>query len=217
MPVLVLPKELEYKGFVAKLNEIDVFRISSTEETRELVKKNILLQKAPRPQDLIDDVRVYYNFNGYRLKTRTTIRETPFKVSKKDSAWVIIENEQGKAVMFAPPMHRTEHFLSNLLMQIKVFKRIIENRPMCTCGSDMNIEKNGLRDFQWKCSTGHIKFNHTASQEVYAYVYEFLSADEKKYLRKKISKEKYSKKKAEESGNVYGQAVLNRKSWIGSR
>lgn len=213
MPKKVLPTYFEYKGFLQALREINTYKVGSKEEQRFLKKNKISLDKTPRPQDVYDDICINYNLNGYRVKVRTTIKEEPFQVSKSDSAWIIIENEQGKAVMYSQPIHRTKNFFNTMLNQFKIFQKIVDERPLCTCGADMNIEKDGLRSYRFICATGLVGSGHMKPVDVYDYIWVKLPKKLRLFLDSKKSKERYNKRKATEKGKKFGIAAEKRKPW----
>jgi len=213
MPKKVIPTKFAYRGFTSSLIDIGFMKIGSKEEERFLKKHNINLENAPRTQDVYDDIYVFYNLNGYRAKVRTTITAEPFKVSTSDAAWIIIENERGEAVMYSQPVHRTKFFFKNLLSYAEIFQHIVNERPLCKCGADINIKKSSLRKYEYHCSMSQIDIDHDDSMEVYDFICDSLPRRLQLFSNIKFSKEKYNRKFAIRKMKIFGSRILMRKRW----
>lgn len=215
MPKRIIPKQLEYKGFTETLLENNFISPRGIEEYRDLKKKKINLNKPPRVQKRKGDIYVCYTLNGYRVKVQTGISNNPYQ-ALVNSGWVLIENEQGSAVMYAPRHHKTKNYLENILISANILKQIAFHRPLCQCGSDMNIEKipGSMRDYQYVCSDlDNPHYRHTEVIEVYEFIWNKISSRLRKALRKRLSKESYNRYMANSNGKNFGVGVLRRKSW----
>lgn len=215
MPNKVIPKQLEYKGFREALIEDDFSLLKDYEEQRDLKKKQIHLDTPPRPQHGKGEVYVCYMLNGYRIKVQTAIISDPYKIIA-NAGWVLIENEQGKAVMYAPRHHKTKNYLENMLLSARILKTIAFHRPLCQCGSDMDIEKvpGSTRDYHYICSDlDNPHDRHTEVIEVYEFIWDKISSNLRDGLKKRLSKESYNRCLASSKGKKFGVAVIQRKSW----
>lgn len=214
MPELVKVNEMQYRGFISFLIELNFVKVGSREELRQLRSRGISEDQPPRPQAGKGDVWIYYTRNGYKVVVQTGVSTQPFKMLS-NPAWVIIENEKGDSVFYAPPLHRTKNFLKNLLNQTAILQKIVEERPLCICNADMNIVKGEfLREYKLECSNiCDTSVKHTNSIEVYESIWQKLPKKLRTYLKYKLSRENYNKFIAEQSNKVFGSAILKRKRW----
>lgn len=214
MPRLVKVDKLQYVGFTSLAKDLGFSLVGSKEESRQLQLLGISSSQPPRSQNGKGDVLIYYTRNGYRVVVQTSISTAPFKMLK-NPGWVLIENEYGKSVFYAPPLHRTKNFLINLLNQMEILKMVALERPTCISGVNMDIVKGELlREYLFESSrASDPEIKHTPSIEVYEFIWNKLPGKLQTYLKYKLSRENYNKFIAEKSGKVFGSAILKRKRW----
>lgn len=115
------------------------------------------------PGEFYDRIR-NLKFQGFRPKKG---RETGFEFRAKslvvtvwttwleeegnprdsDEGWIAITSESGRRLYFSHPLHRTRNFVVNLLMQARIARWRVKNRPSCSqCGEPMNIAGGRRRE-----------------------------------------------------------------------
>ena len=213
MPKKIIFTALEYRGFTALLKEHGYVELGSIEESRYLQKQGIDIENPPRHQQIKEQILVLYTMSGFRVIIRTTAKAQPFKVASSDAGWIIIENEKGNAVVFRQPFHRTLNFLQNMLDYAQIFKILLLNMPLCTCGSEIEFFKTGLRNYSIRCKMHEIALDHIDPVDMYDFVLMYLPKRLRHVVNVKRSKDAYNKSLANKKGKVFGQRVIERNRW----
>ena len=130
------------------------------------------------------------------------------KARDVDCGWVLIE-QKGSGIYFVP-VKRTKSFIANLLMEAKIARCRVRNRPMCaSCHAPMIIVRgSGLGSRYWKCPQGHSR-KEWDTEEFLAE----LSEDAKQHLARRRRSRKRWQDKLHEVGEPIRQAMLRRKTW----
>jgi hypothetical protein len=148
--VVVTPEEF------ARFDQGMVFDLDCgylTPEEIERERRNIIPPKRRRRQEKGQEVGYYFRANGLTLKVWTSWLKDKGRLRKSDQGWVLITDENNKAVHFVHPLNRTKNFLRRLYNYAKIERQRMIRRPVCPhCGTYLPIVRGDrLKERAWAC------------------------------------------------------------------
>ena len=150
MPVKVVPTEDEFRRFASEMTKM-AFRSYQREEMQKQFSR--LGLKAPRPASG-RELGFIFSANDLDVFVWTTWLTQSRTIKECDAGWVLIEQE-GRAVYFAHPIHRTQNFFQHMLQQVWLARRRVLHRPLCPepgCAAYMCIVRGrALKARYWRC------------------------------------------------------------------
>lgn len=181
------------------------FRKRSRKEFRSDFRRLEPKPPSPRPGR---EAGFTFSANGYEVVVWTTFVESAQVARNRDAGWVLIK-EGDEVLYFSRPIHRTKHFLHNLLLQASIARARVLHRPLCPdCSASMDIVAGKtLKARFWKCTKPahrkpvHLPWDYGLPMEVLPYIAKIRQA--RKRYRQKLKAQ----------GKKPGVALLKRKGW----
>lgn len=208
MPRKVLPTPEQFQNFRGELLKRNFCEIDRYSGLRLVAPRKIEGR----------EIGFFYFENGLTVVVWTTWLDCENRARDNDSGWIIILDENGDRCYTSRPLHRTKNFLYRLLMEAKIARTRVKNRPKCAeCGAFMKIVHRRSRDrtrylksCYWKCArrldhkgevVHSLRFDHGLPQEALD------------YLRPRRKKHRREAKNLRKAGKEPFAAMRERKGW----
>lgn len=208
MPEKVLPAEHEFAVFDRELLRRGFRRVSRSEFRKDFRRLSLI---APRPRRG-REAGFRYDANNLTVVVWTTWLQTEGVAREEDAGWILIK-EHDRVRYFSYPLHRTARFLERLLVEAKIARCRVKNRPLCPeCKGFMGISRTDVpRARFWACRC--IKF-HASGAPHYRDFDFALPPEAKAYLARKRKRAARYRKKRRETGKPMFEAMRTRKPWV---
>jgi hypothetical protein len=207
VPKRVLPTLEQLENFIRDLEKIGFEQISDAEFKERLAR---LKGESPRPR-FGRELGFKYSANGLAVVVWTTWLPELRMFRKKDSGWVLIE-ENDAAVYFSRPLRRTNNFLKNLYDEALIARERINCRPRCSeCGAYMKIVPGrGLKSRYWRCRR---LLNHQGGSAHSLPLNYGLSENMMRLVGRREKKQRRYLRDLKKEGKPIHLAMLQRKPW----
>jgi len=191
-----IAQELTARGF---------FPVQGLDHFRSTTKDECAIP--PRPRDGAE-LGFVFQKDDLAVVVWTTWLLSRGDAREDDCGWVLIE--QGNEGIYFIPVHRTKHFVERLLMEAKIARCRVRNRPICLrCGERMSISRgNGLGSRYWRCT--RCRASNEWDTDAFLTV---LPAEAKQHLARRRNRRERWYDACRKNGKPIRQAMLRRKPW----
>jgi len=205
VPQKVLPKFEDIERITQELTARGFFPIQGLDHFRKTTKDEIAIP--PRHREGAELGFVFQKDN-LTVTAWTTWLLAAGTAREDDCGWIVIE-QNGAGIYFIP-VHRTKNFFKRLLMEAKIARCRIRNRPICPqCKKPMSIVfGDGFGSRYWRCTEDY----KTATWDTDAFL-AALPVEAKRHLaRRRHARERWYAI-CRKNGKPIRQAILHRKAW----